>query len=232
MIRTRSILTALCVVSLLSTAFSAVIGLIYSYRTASGIESAVGLVILLATTGALWLYRHSAQPASDPALNHLLWLGLILGVLWMVEIGINNLLAPPLPVRDVVDNIFWVVIALAPLTLAILRGYQANSIVRGLEAGACSGLVSGLLACFMALSMILFAMRFITHDPLNIAEWAARRADSQAPTIAAYFAFETLSGALGHLLVLGLGMGAALGVLGGILGKGLRTMHRLHVVIT
>jgi len=40
-----------------------------------------------------------------------------------------------------------------------------------------------------------------------------------APTMAAYFAFETLAGALLHLTAAGLAMGFVLGVAGSLLGK-------------
>jgi len=77
-----------------------------------------------------------------------------------------------------------------------------NSLVQGIGAGLWSGLASGVLACSMALGMIVFGMGFITHDPLNIQEWAVRGSSGVAPTMAAYFAYETLTGAFGHLVVL------------------------------
>ena len=71
----------------------------------------------------------------------------------------------------------------------------------------------------MALSLIVFGMRFIAQDPLNISEWAVCRADSGAPTMAAYFAYETFAGAFSHLIVLGIVMGCLLGLLGGSIWK-------------
>jgi len=80
----------------------------------------------------------------------------------------------------------------------------------------------------MALSMIVFGMRWITQDPLNIAEWAVRGAQSEAPSMAAYFAFETYAGAFLHLIVLGLMMGLLLGLIGGLVGKGIQMIvHRM-----
>jgi hypothetical protein len=67
--------------------------------------------------------------------------------------------------------------------------------------------------------MIVFGMHFITHDPLNIAEWAVQQAGNNTPGMAAYFAFETFAGGFLHLLVLGIVMGALLGVAGGVIGK-------------
>ena len=51
-----------------------------------------------------------------------------------------------------------------------------------------------------------------------MAEWAERGAESGAPTMAAYFAFETLAGALLHLVGLGLIMGILLGAGGALVG--------------
>jgi hypothetical protein len=40
--------------------------------------------------------------------------------------------------------------------------------------------------------------------------------------MAAYFAYETLTGAFGHLVVLGIAMGGLLGIVGSVIGKGVR----------
>jgi hypothetical protein len=144
---------------------------------------------------------------------------MVLGVLWLIEISINNFIAPPLPLRDNIDNIFWAAIALSILVLAIISAYRARSLLQGIKVGTWSGFVSGLIACCTALSMIVFGMHFITHDPLNIAEWGVRQAGSPAPGIASYFAYETFAGGFLHLIVLGIAMGALLGVAGGLIGK-------------
>ncbi len=145
--------------------------------------------------------------------------GLAGGILWVLEIGMNNFIAPPLPLCDILDNIFWGVIALIILTHCGWSAFRASSIRTGIEAGNWSGFVSGILACCMALNMIVFGMFFITQDPLNITEWAVRGTESGTPSMAAYFAFETLAGGLMHLLNLGLIMGLLLGMIGGVLGR-------------
>jgi hypothetical protein len=97
----------------------------------------------------------------------------------------------------------------------------ASSVGLGDIAAETPGLVSGLLACLTGLLLVATGMRLLTRDPLLIAEYAARGPASGAPDLATYVAYETLAGALGHLLVLGLAMGALLGALGGLLGRGL-----------
>jgi hypothetical protein len=153
-------------------------------------------------------------------------IGLVLGLLWAVEIGINNILAPPLRGRDNIDNIFWAAIALAIMALSIMQAWRTGSLLRAIEAGAWSGFASGLVACVTALGMIVFGMGLLTQDPLNQAEWAGHLAINTAPTMADYFAYETFAGAFGHLLVLGIVMGGLLGTLGGAIVKGIqRVVH-------
>ena len=202
-----------------------VVALRYSYSSLSRIESVVGFLALLVVAGFLWLYHHRASQGINPTKrNSILFFGIILGLLWMVEISINNFIAPPLPARDIIDNVFWAVIAFSILIFSIVHAYQNDSLIRGIDAGIWSGFVSGLLACCMALLVIVFGMHFILHDPLNVSEWAGRGTSINAPSLAAYFAFETFAGAFGHLIILGVAMGGLLGVLGGIIGKAAHTI--------
>jgi len=147
----------------------------------------------------------------------------------VAEISVNDFTALLLPARDIVDDVFWAVIALAILVLAAVSAYRAGRLRAAVEAGLWSGFASGLLACCMALSMIVFGMRFITADPFNVAEWAARGAGTNAPGMAAYFAFETAAGAMMDLGVLGLVMRGVLGAIGGAMGKAARPAGRLLV---
>ena len=197
-----------------------VVAIRYSYSKLALIESVMGLLILVGIVVFLrasqrWqaTQKYIGMP-QRAALS-----GIALGGLWLVEISINNFIAPPLPGRDIIDNIFWAVIACSILALATGSAFRTQSILQGIKSGAWSGLASGLLACCTALSIITFAMAFILRDPLNITEWAARQAESAAPSMAAYFAYETFAGAFLHLIVLGIGMGGLLGILGGITGK-------------
>jgi hypothetical protein len=207
----------------------AIVGLQYSYETSSIIETASGFFLFFVIAGSLWLFRNKISRHLN-SINGIgiACFGIVLGLLWVIEIGINNFMTPPFPARDLIDNIFWAVIALLILILSAILAYRNNSFVRGLEAGLWSGFVSGLLACCMGLLLIVFGMRFILKDPLNISEWAAQGASSHALSMAAYFAFETLAGAVGHLLILGIGMGSLLGALGGCAGKGFKSLVRFR----
>ncbi len=216
-------LTGLLIIALLSAVLVLAAGVTYSYSLLTAVEGGAGVLIMLGTAGFLRLYRHRvSRRGLSRATGQALRIGIALGLLWVTEIGINNLVAPPVPARDVIDNIFWGVIAFCILALAACQAHQADRLIQGIRAGLWSGFASGLLACGMALGIIVFGMKFITHDPLNVQEWAALGSRTAAPTMAAYFAYETLAGAFGHLLVLGLGMGGLLGMVGGAIGKGVR----------
>ena len=196
----------------------------------NGIEVAgvgVALVVLLGLAG--WAVLRRALTADGMA-SRITRLGAgggaVFGALWVVEIDYNNFIAPPISIRDPVDDIIWAGIALGMLVVASVAAARARSIGVGLRAGAWSGLISGLLACLMALGLVVFGMRFLLADPANQAEWAARDTTSGFADSAAYFAYQTLAGAMLHLIVLGIGMGTLLGLLGGLLGRALATRPR------
>jgi hypothetical protein len=213
-------ITLLLAFTCASLALVTVIGLVYGYDSRSRAEALAGFIILIVALGVLWF--SSSRPVSftknvwnERAAGY----GIAIGLLWLVEICINNLAAPRLPYRDWIDNVFWATVALCILVLAAASAYQANSIRRGILTGLWSGFASGMLACWTALMLVVFGMHFILSDPLNVAEWSLRGAGNPAASMAAYFAFETFAGAMMHLIILGIVMGAFLGVAGGLTGK-------------
>jgi hypothetical protein len=220
--------STLIVVSLISAFLVAIVALRYGYDSLSVIESGIGFLILMATAGGLGFFRNRpSRYMNYGERNRVILVGMILGIFWVIEISINNFIAPPLPDRDIIDNIFWVIIALSILIFAFLSAYRKNSFVHGIEVGIWNGLISGLFACCMALIVIVFGMRFVLQDPLNVSEWLLRGTNVTAPNMAAYFAFETFAGAFGHLTILGVVMGGLLGVIGGGAGKGVKLILRM-----
>ena len=215
-----STLAVLWISLIASGALVAVITIRYSYDILTLTYSGIGVFILLCACAALWwLTRRQTQPGQASLIEHAIQIGMVLGLLWIIEISINNFIAPPLPARDTIDNLFWAVITLATIALATRQTIQTGSFSDAVTIGAWSGFTSGALSCGMALVVIIFAMPFITRDPLNVAEWAARGTDISAPNMAAYFAYETLAGAFLHLVLLGIIFGIILGLLGGAIGK-------------
>jgi hypothetical protein len=217
--RHQPLYTLLCI-QLLSVILVPSIALNYTYSAFSLIATGLGFAILLAALGATWfITRTTRQEEAPAALDKITLLGLVLGLVWVVEISINNVVTPPLPARDFIDNGFWALIAIGILVASVVAAYPSGRLSHGIAVGTWSGFVSGVVACGAGLSLVVFGMSLLLSDPLNLAEWSNRAKDSTAPTMASYFAYETFAGALLHLLVLGIGMGFVLGVVGGMLGK-------------
>jgi hypothetical protein len=215
----------LLIISAMNTALVPAIAAAYVYSTLFLALSAGAFLLQVVLTGLLWMYtlRRSAKPGP---IGQYIGVGLAIGVLWVIEIGINNFIAPPLPVREVIDNFFWAAVAVLILIWAARFAYGAGRMWVGVLSGAWSGFASGAVACCMALLVVVFAMGFIERDPLNVAEWAMRGSASGAPAITAYFAYETFLGAFMHLSILGVVMGALLGLIGGLIGRAIRILKR------
>lgn len=182
-----------------------------------GLEAIAAFSIYLLTSLAFCFYQKRFKPNKNQ--TNSLKAGLIIGILWTMEICMNNLLAPGLPQRDIYDNIFWAVIALIILIYSIKQSYKSRKIKDGVISGFWAGLGSGSVASLTALIFIVFGMHFLLKDPLNIIEWNNVRSSSGIPNIAVYFAYQTLAGAVLHLTVLGIGMGLLMGAIGGIIGR-------------
>jgi hypothetical protein len=208
---------------------SLVITIFFKYRPSSwplGKEAEaclLSLILLTATTLLLWILK---DKISNDDQKRNVALGLCYGLLWTFEIGINNLVRPGLPLRDIIDNIFWAIIALLILITAFGDSYRKNDILSGIKSGFWTGLSSGAVACFSALFLIVFGMKFILLDPLNIREWNDLKAIENSQGMDVYFAYQSFAGALMHLIILGAIMGLFLGFAGGISGKTLRILKK------
>ena len=145
--------------------------------------------------------------------------GLYFGLLWTIEISMNNIIQPGLPLRDYLDNIFWGIIAVLILWVSYMAALDAKKIMAGIKAGFFSGFGSGIVACLTALLLVCFGMKLLLKDPVNIAEWTDMKGKTNYPDMAFYFAYQTFAGAIMHLIILGIIMGILLGVIGGLAGK-------------
>jgi hypothetical protein len=217
----RATLPALVGISAFCVFLVSIISLRYVYDRPSAIECAICLAIMIAVTAVLdQLRRRFLGREYMKAVASSTRVGAILGVLWIAEIALNNIVAPLEPARHRWDNVFLTVIAFSMLVDAATRSYGGNSLSRGIRVGSWLGLISGLVACCAGLSLVVFGMRFLLADPYNVIEFAER--GEHEPNMATYLAFETMPGAFLHLFLLGLAMGSVMGALGGGIGKGLR----------
>src|SRR3954471_3813385 len=74
----------------------------------------LGILLVILFSFMLWIRieaHHSAIQSNS--LGFASWVVL----LWTVEIGMNNIVRPPLPARDIYDNIFWRMIAILILSI-------------------------------------------------------------------------------------------------------------------
>jgi hypothetical protein len=175
----------------------------------------ISVLILIVFTLLLNKFKNEL---SDKSKNNLKS-GLYFGFLWTIEISMNNIVQPKLPLRDHLDNIFWGIIAVLILWVSYKDAFDAKKISAGIKAGFFSGFASGIVACLTALVLICFGMKLLLKDPVNIAEWADMKGKTNYPDMASYFAYQTFAGAMMHLLILGMIMGLLLGVIGGLAGK-------------
>lgn len=206
-----------------------VISIYFLYRPYSwptGLESLgclLSLILLAVTVFLLWFLK-------DRFTNNLqkrnVELGLCIGLLWTIEIGINNIIRPGLPLRDNIDDVFLAIIALIILIIAIRGAFQTNKFLCGVKSGFWCGLASGAIACFTALILIVFGMKYLLLDPINIKEWTDIKASNNSPGMDVYFTYQTFAGANMHLFILGAMLGLFLGFIGGIAGKTLRILKK------
>ncbi len=155
--------------------------------------------------------------------------GVVFGLLWVIEISFNNFVPPDIATpaaRGIVDNGIWALIAVSMVVVAAASALSARRFMAGVHAGFWSGLVSGLMACLMGLLLVVFWLQFVLRDPFSVQEWAERHIESDAPNMATYFAYETMGGALLHLVVLGIIMGTLMGLIGGGIGKAVAALRR------
>ena len=207
------VILLICIVMSVSVFF-----LYRPYTWPLGSESAgslIGILLISVLTTILRLLRNKTNERQKK--NVLA--GLCIGLLWTIEISVNNFIRPGLPLRDTVDNLFWGIVELLILIIAAYDVYKSDKFIDGLKSGFWTGLASGAVACFSALLVIVFGMKFILLDPLNIKEWSEMKAALHSPGMDVYFAYQTFAGAVGHLFILGLILGMIVGSLGGLLGK-------------
>jgi hypothetical protein len=177
------------------------------------------VILIAAALLVFWIFR---DRITEDLQKRNVALGLGFGLLWTIEIIINNIFQPDVPLRDNIDNMFWAIIALLILVTAVRDAYQTNKILKGVRSGFWTGISSGAVACLTALIFIVFGMKFLLMDPVNIKEWTDIKATENMPGMDVYFAYQTFTGAVMHLFILGAIMGLFLGITGGLIG---RTLH-------
>jgi hypothetical protein len=181
---------------------------------------AIPVALLIVAGGAAM----PGPPIADPhgtLVRAATWVGVILGLGWVVEISVTAAL--PVPVsqvssRDLFDDTVWALIAAGMVTAAAIAARRTRRVSTGVWLGAWAGLVSGLIACFASLALDTVLIGLVVRDPSEQAEFALRGPAQGYHDAAAYAARQTLFGSLFHLVFLGVVMGAVLGGAGAGVG--------------
>jgi len=216
-LRKKLLLQAIIFLSLL---FS--IAFYFIYRPASwphGSEPASCLLSIVSLIILLVFLNNRKEQDIDNIRDRNILTGLCIGLLWTIEISINNFIRPGLPLRDIIDNSFWALIAILILIKAFQDSSDTGRIYDGIKSGFWTGLSSGAVACLSALLLVVFGMKLILLDPLNVKEWVDTKGSVESHGMKIYFAYQTFAGAIMHLYILGIIMGLLLGTIGGLTGK-------------
>jgi hypothetical protein len=206
-----------------------VVSVFFLYRTNSwpfGLESTgcfVSFMLLIVTIFLLWKMN---QKLLDSFLKKNIAFGLYLGLLCTIEISINNFIQPGITYRDKIDNTFLFIIEFLIFIVAAREAYQSKEFLSGIKSGIWTGLASGAIACLTALLLIVFGMKYILTDPLNVKEWTDMKATANSSSMDVYFAYQTFTGAIMHLYILGLIFGFVLGTIGGFFGWTIRLLKK------
>jgi hypothetical protein len=203
----------------------------FQYRPYSwplGYEAEGSFLSVIMLSGIIVLLWKLRSRYADKLQQKNVTIGLIFGILWIIEISINNFVQPGLPLRDNIDNIIFSIIAVMIFINSAMDAYHSDMFADGMKSGFWSGVASGAVACLAALALIVFGMKYIMLDPLNQKEWFDISEKSGSPSIDVYFAYQTFTGAIMHLFILGALMGAILGIFGGLAGKILFIIKKIN----
>ena len=171
-----------------------------------------GSVIVLVAV-AWWPAGRAGAPDRGLVLGWGLGSGLVLGGLWILEIGFNNLTPHSVSTagaRGVLDNVTWALVGVVTVVVAVAVTVRTGRWRSGLRAGVWSGVGSGLGAALGGALLLALFRTSVEDDPLMRDEWRRLGGGVGLP---AYVARETMAGVGGHLWVLGVAQGALLGLL-------------------
>jgi|WetSurMetagenome_2_1015567.scaffolds.fasta_scaffold123478_2 hypothetical protein len=208
-----------------------IILMFFLYRPYSwplGYEAEGSLLSIMMLSGISFLLWKQKGKYIDRLQQKNVTIGLVFGLLWIIELSVNYVFHPELQLRNNIDNIIFSIIAVLIFINSIMDAYQTDAFFDGLKAGFWSGISSGAVACIAALAITVFGMKFILLDPIRQAEWVAVHETSGSPAMDVYFAYRTFATAIMHLFILGAMMGMILGLFGGLAGKILIIIRKLN----
>ena len=192
-------------------------GILVPLRT--GLIYAV-ILVLTCLTDLLIIWRLTSRAEAESlwiAHQSLKW-GLLIAAFWLIEMVTGNLLdARSGTVRTLYFGSSFLAFLL-PLVAGIWGSRRSGNVRAGMLMGLSSGVVSGLLAFLILMTITYLFLNNMLTDPENLLQFQ----NSGAPDLVTFVIGDSLAGATGHL-VIGLVLGPGLGLVGGVIGKALRT---------
>ena len=202
-----------------SLAIALVIYAIVEYPSALTLSPVESIVFLALCVGLLsgysWLAWRRTQPASHisaVALSWGGWLGLALGLCWLIELWAGNLANPSTNAMVLLAyRGSTIAVPLLTIMTAFYASRHTGSQQTGIWVGIWSSMISALIT-FAGLMGIAY-LGGLTHDPQTI-----QQALSNGTTnIMAYSVADSLAGAINHLWI-GPLLGILFGAIGGFMG--------------
>jgi hypothetical protein len=177
-----------------------------------------GVLVAVLLTYLLIAWRLTGNDDSDSVLAAGLGLnwGLIIAIFWLIEMLAGNLFDG----KSSLVRIFYFgssILAFGlPLFAGIWGSRKSGRVRAGMLMGLWSGIVSGLLAFLILMTITYFFLNIMLRDPQNVLQFQG----SGARDLTTFVVGDSLAGATGHL-VIGPVLGSGLGLVGGVIGKAL-----------
>jgi hypothetical protein len=178
----------------------------------------VGVLVLTCLTDLLVVWRLTNSTDTEYlwiAHQSLKW-GLLIAGFWLIEMVTGNLLdARSGTVRTLYFGSSLLAFML-PLFAGIWGSRKSGRVRAGMLMGLWSGIVSGLLAFLILMTITYLFLNIMRSDPQNVLQFQG----SGARDLTTFVVGDSLAGATGHL-VIGPVLGSGLGLVGGVIGKAL-----------
>lgn len=186
----------------------------------SGIEFGA-LIYLALLLGVYVVFSFRLVPPADSALERVsIGLGLLIGVMWVVEIVVGNLNGTLFTLNSTVTLTLYFGSILSVLVLSIFAGVRGAQIGNRIRDGILLGLESGMLSALVAFSagvgMTFLFIQALQQDPQTLREFARSGASDIVTFVIQDFIFAFTN----HLLI-GIILGLGLGAVGAIIGRAL-----------
>lgn len=141
--------------------------------------------------------------------------GLTIGLLWIIEIMVGNIVAVESNVSRAIYTGATVAAFALPLIAGAVGAYRLGTVRSGIAVGFWSGLLSGLIAYLTLMFITYVFMGTLQHDPQTLREYAHSSERALSTFIVGDFLFASCS----HLVLIGVLWGTATAAVGAIVGK-------------